>query len=690
MGQALAMCPACTPFCATRCCGCCVVVPQGLQRELVRHRDIFRALGLRHQHLVVLWQTFQSFDQDATGKLLLPEFLAGVGLSDSVIAKRAFDVLDDERTERLCFHEFCRALVVYCTFDKNALSLFSFDVFDFDGDGVLSGPDVQRAILTVYGTNAGSGTTTAKLLDNAKAMAHRYSGGDAAKFSGGKRFALDRRAFDMFVREVPTLCFPVFTVQHRLWERCGGQAFWRSITRERQARAKHTLRSLPGRGSTYEFSNWRDLVAEVGTPTSDQKASLSRLGLVTPKAAAGSQGSAKGRRHSSHRFAGGGPAGGSAGSAGSIGRRASLGAQAALAAGSSTESVLRRARESKVTVASRSRADTGALAGASVGSHADSGKGRVSRADLDFTDVAQGMASLKKHEVATVAVFGSAAERRAAAVAMGTVSREQLEVHRERRRSLAEENLSAIRKLTGQEAYEADDYRRHNQLGARGGKGPGLRRESSKGRRRSVEASARRAAAGGRRRASVGATTVGAMAAAVAAGPSGQRRASVTGGSLGGAVASASVGPAGAGGGRPRARRSSLAVDPSHGRRSAQRSSLAGRSIGGASSNLAHASTPGSMAPGSAFPSGRVGVQSGRRGRRTVTSDNAAGTGISPGRVRRQSLSAPITWGPTATSAPSGAGRTPTSPRVTVVTGTATTAAGSRVAASPMHDVGFF
>ncbi|KAA0146019.1 hypothetical protein FNF29_08287 [Cafeteria roenbergensis] len=353
MGQALAMCPACTPFCATRCCGCCVVVPQGLQRELVRHRDIFRALGLRHQHLVVLWQTFQSFDQDATGKLLLPEFLAGVGLSDSVIAKRAFDVLDDERTERLCFHEFCRALVVYCTFDKNALSLFSFDVFDFDGDGVLSGPDVQRAILTVYGTNAGSGTTTAKLLDNAKAMAHRYSGGDAAKFSGGKRFALDRRAFDMFVREVPTLCFPVFTVQHRLWERCGGQAFWRSITRERQARAKHTLRSMPGRGSTYEFSNWRDLVAEVGTPTSDQKASLSRLGL------------------------------------------------------------------SKVTVASRSRADTGALAGASVGSHADSGKGRVSRADLDFTDVAQGMASLKKHEVATVVVFRVAAERRAAAVAMG-------------------------------------------------------------------------------------------------------------------------------------------------------------------------------------------------------------------------------------------------------------------------------
>lgn len=63
MGQALTMCPACTPFCATRCCGCCVVVPQGLQRELIRHRDVFRALGLRHQHLVVLWQTFQSFDQ---------------------------------------------------------------------------------------------------------------------------------------------------------------------------------------------------------------------------------------------------------------------------------------------------------------------------------------------------------------------------------------------------------------------------------------------------------------------------------------------------------------------------------------------------------------------------------------------------------------------------------------------------
>lgn len=629
---------------------------------------------------------------DASGNLLLPEFLAGVGLADSVIAKRAFDVLDDERTERLCFYEFCRALVVYCTFDKNALSLFSFDVFDFDGDGVLSGPDVQRAVLTVYGTNAGSGATTAKLLDNAKAMAQRYSGGDAAKFSGGKRFALDRRAFDMFVREVPTLCFPVFTVQHRLWERCGGQAFWKSITRDRHARAKHKLRSLPGRGSTYEFNNWRDLVADVGTPTSDQKASLTRLGLVTPKGGVGSSGGQKGRRHSSYRFAGGGPAGGSAGSAGSAGRRASMGSQPGVAAGSGSDSLLRRNRESKVTVASRSRADTGGVAGPSVDSRTGVGKDRISRGDLDFTDVAEGMAGLKKHEVATVAVFGSAAERRAAAVAMGTVSREQLQMHKERRKSLAQENLSAIRKMTGQDAYEADDYRRHNKLGsgARAGK---LRRESSKGRRTVVEASARRAAAGGRRRASVGATTVGAMAAAAAAasgGPSGQRRSSIAGGTFGGVAAAASVGPGGASGGRPRARRSSLAVDPSHARKPARRSSITGRSIGGASSNLAHASTPGSMAAGPAFPSARVGVQSGRRGRRTATTESAAGDGISPGRVRRQSLSAPVAAGPSKLSARSAFDRTGTSPRVTVVTGTATTAAGSRVAASPMHDVGFF
>jgi len=614
------------------------------------------------------------------------EFLEGIGLSDNTFAQRAFDVLDDEQTEYLKFHEFCRALVVYCTFDKAALSLFAFDVFDFDGDGVLSGPDVQRAVLEVYGRD--SGGNMSRLLDKAKVLAHRHSSGKAARLAEGHHFALDRRSFDMFVREVPSLCFPVFTVQRRLWETCGGMQFWRRITKERQERAKHALRALPGQGASYEYKDWRELVEVMGTPTSRQKQSLKKLGLTTPTAA--TAGASKGRRHSAFEFAS--AAGAAQGGGGARSRRGSMGATSHVEAGGS---VLRRELDSKrgisvggsvagdsaVTTSSAAKrraiaweSDGGSVRGArrsSAASGTGTGLGRESSrtgpvapgtgadeggpdgAPADLTEVPSTLRGLTKHQMATVSVFGSAAERRAAAAAMGGVTKAAEKQQARRRRSLAADNLEAIRAMTGEEAYEAEHYKKMNKVGRQASA------KAAQNRRRSLEATAARTAQAARR------------PRASAAGALGSRP---PGGVFGTASASA---PGGSPGAKPRARRSSLAVSRH----------APGRQRGGPGASPGV--SPGALSFSAPFSSPSGAVVAVRSGGGVNPS---AGT-ASPGRSRRPSQS--VKSGRSRRSSVSGS---PVRAKTTTVIGGATSRhsfGGSphgqarRVAASPVVELGF-
>jgi hypothetical protein len=405
-----------------------------------------------------------------------------VDLGDSILAQRAFLVLDDSGNGMLDFSEFCRALVVYCTFDNAALSLFSYDIFDFDRDGVLTSPDLQRAILEVYGHSSSEAHTSniKKLLNRAKGYADRQIRASGATVAATDGFALDRAAFDEFVKDVPTLCFPVFSIQQKLWDACGGEAFWKSITRDRQARARRKLSVAGGKGKTYDFHDWRGMVDDIGSPTNAQQGAISKF-VYTPKAdtslpgfseladASGDAKTTAGKRRSLNPRAGPEVSSARSGAANDESTQAgedesSSDAAAAAAAPASTSGGGETNREKRRSSAfklppleiDRTEVDAPATGKDLEDYRTTSASGRP----LSLDELQRNIAKLDIRDVHKVAVFGSAAERRAAAIVLGEIDPEdQARLERERDESAAA-NLREIKRLTGHDAIDADSYSR--------------------------------------------------------------------------------------------------------------------------------------------------------------------------------------------------------------------------------------
>ena len=50
---------------------------------------------------------------------------------------RAFSLFDEDKSGELDFREFVISLWNYCTFDKNDLVKFAFDLYDMDQSGII-------------------------------------------------------------------------------------------------------------------------------------------------------------------------------------------------------------------------------------------------------------------------------------------------------------------------------------------------------------------------------------------------------------------------------------------------------------------------------------------------------------------------------------------------------------------------
>lgn len=137
----------------------------------------FQALHLTRNDVKRLYKVFTTMDIDRSGSITLAELLAHIDLPRTAYTEKIFSIFDDDNSGEIDFREFVLAVWNYCTLSKvnlgecaktwycygslNLLNcmyfifidMFAFDLYDSDGSGELSIPEIMKLLQDIFGKN---------------------------------------------------------------------------------------------------------------------------------------------------------------------------------------------------------------------------------------------------------------------------------------------------------------------------------------------------------------------------------------------------------------------------------------------------------------------------------------------------------------------------------------------------------
>lgn len=105
------------------------------------------------EEILKLYSRFRSIDKSHDGYIQVSEIL-GINpeLSDNPLTHRVVSVFDKNGAGKISFMEFVTGLARAST-DDESKKRFMFDVYDMDGDGLISNGDLFNAVSLMCGNN---------------------------------------------------------------------------------------------------------------------------------------------------------------------------------------------------------------------------------------------------------------------------------------------------------------------------------------------------------------------------------------------------------------------------------------------------------------------------------------------------------------------------------------------------------
>ena len=106
------------------------------------------------EEIINLYSKFRSLDKASQdGCIHVSEILnLKPDLSENPLSQRVISVFDKNKDGRVSFVEFVSGLA-RATTDENSKRRFLFDVYDMDGDGLISNADLYNAVKMMSGDN---------------------------------------------------------------------------------------------------------------------------------------------------------------------------------------------------------------------------------------------------------------------------------------------------------------------------------------------------------------------------------------------------------------------------------------------------------------------------------------------------------------------------------------------------------
>jgi Ca2+-binding EF-hand superfamily protein len=201
--------------------GCCfptVFNPTNLiEGQGVDAIKVFNTLGFTKSDVNVLYRYFKTIDFNDSGTIDVNEFICVNNLDTNnkniSYAEIIFRLFDKNQDARLNFTELSIALWVFCSYRKDDLAYFTFQVFDTDNSGILSTLELKYMISLIWSHKIDNHVTQAlDVLDH------------------NKDSEVSINEFIKYSKSVPILLFPIFEMQNMLRGKTLGNNRWYHIS----------------------------------------------------------------------------------------------------------------------------------------------------------------------------------------------------------------------------------------------------------------------------------------------------------------------------------------------------------------------------------------------------------------------------------------------------------------------------
>lgn len=121
------------------------------QEELTQ---LQQGTSLSQTQILRLHKRFRKLDKDGNGTISREEFNAIPALACNPLLERVLTVFDTDGDKHVDFKEFVRALAIFSNdVEKREKLLFTFKMYDIDGDGKISNKDLFETLQIMVGTN---------------------------------------------------------------------------------------------------------------------------------------------------------------------------------------------------------------------------------------------------------------------------------------------------------------------------------------------------------------------------------------------------------------------------------------------------------------------------------------------------------------------------------------------------------
>jgi len=116
--------------------------------------ELQKGTTLTHAQILKLHKRFKKLDKDGNGEISNEEFHAIPQLAANPLLDRVLAVFDTNGDKNVDFQEFVRALAIFSgDMDKREKLLFTFKMYDIDGDEKISNKDLFKTLQVMVGNN---------------------------------------------------------------------------------------------------------------------------------------------------------------------------------------------------------------------------------------------------------------------------------------------------------------------------------------------------------------------------------------------------------------------------------------------------------------------------------------------------------------------------------------------------------
>ena len=201
--------------------------------KVIEWEATFRALGFKRITIEKFWSIFYRVNKAKNGSMTMYEFLNYFDLDRSLYVEKCFEYFDVSGGETIDFLEFVISVWNICTLKNDTLTNFTFELYNLNGSGEISLPEIERMVHELYGQGLENNSSIGKAVLK-----------DVVSFAEDRGGVLNLTSFTIYTANHSLLLLPAFKIQRQIQNKVLGISYWSNLERTRPRESVNKERNL--------------------------------------------------------------------------------------------------------------------------------------------------------------------------------------------------------------------------------------------------------------------------------------------------------------------------------------------------------------------------------------------------------------------------------------------------------------